>query len=87
MNTLDWYQIAYAENSPGRVFKLSEAGLNDRLEQASELTGGLLVWTDQLGVKTLVRRTSDAKLSPSSKNPYLKRLSKCKNNESAQLNC
>ena len=61
MNTLDWYQIAYAENSPGRVFKLSEAGLNDRLEQASELTGGLLVWTDQLGVKTLVRRTSDAK--------------------------
>lgn len=61
MNTLDWYQIAYAESSPGRVFKLSEAGLNDRLEQASELTRGLLVWTDQLGVKTLVRRTSDVK--------------------------
>jgi len=58
-NSLDWYQIAYAENSPGRVFKLSEADLNDRLESASELTGNILVWTDQLGIKSLVRTTDN----------------------------
>lgn len=58
-NSLDWYQIAFAENSPGRVFKLSEADLNDRLESATKLTGDILTWTDQLGIKSLVRTTDD----------------------------
>ena len=57
--TLDWFQLAYAENSPGRIFKLSENDLSDRLEQSNSLTNNTLVWTDQLGIKTLVRRTND----------------------------
>lgn len=57
-NSLDWAQIAYAIGSPGRVFRLSEKDLNNRLEKIEELTDRKLIWTDQLGVKNLVRATN-----------------------------
>lgn len=60
-NTLDWFDIAFAANSPGRVFKLNESDLNERLEDFETLTDGKIAWADQLGIKNLVRRTKDKK--------------------------
>lgn len=56
--TLDWYEISFAANSPGRVFKLSESDLNERLEQFEQLTAGKVIWTDQLGIKNLICSTA-----------------------------
>jgi hypothetical protein len=56
---LDWFQIAYDIGSPGKIFRLSEQDLNQRLEDAGRWTHGQLEWVDQLGVKNLTRRTSD----------------------------
>ncbi|WP_278850985.1 DUF4007 family protein [Parasutterella excrementihominis] len=52
--SLDWFQISFAANSPGRVFKLSERDLNERLEEVESISSGKLLWTDQLGIKNLV---------------------------------
>lgn len=56
--TLDWFQISFAQDSPGRVFKLTEQDLNNRLEEFEELTSGELVWSDQLGIKNLISKRS-----------------------------
>lgn len=52
--SLDWFQISFAANSPGRVFKLSERDLSERLEDVESISSGKLMWTDQLGIKNLV---------------------------------
>jgi hypothetical protein len=58
-NTLDWFQIAHAIGSPGKIFRLTEQDLNQRLEEANRCTDGMLDWVDQLGVKNLIRRTNN----------------------------
>ncbi|MBH1761596.1 DUF4007 family protein [Stenotrophomonas maltophilia] len=42
--------------SPGRVFKLDERGIEDRLSGLESLTDGQLRWTDTAGVRQVSRQ-------------------------------
>ena len=54
--TLSFNNIAHADNSPGRVFKLDEISIADRLSQLEDLTGKKLIWTDSQGIRSVSRR-------------------------------
>lgn len=53
--TLSFNTIAYEFGSPGRVFKLSEDALADRLSALSDDTKGYLAWTDSAGLRQVSR--------------------------------
>ena len=61
--TLDFNRIAYDYGSPGRVFKLDPKSVDMRLNRLESLTDGQLVWTEQAGLRQLVRN-KDAFLDP-----------------------
>lgn len=48
-NTLSFESIAYEHGSPGRVFKLDEESVADRLINLETLTQGHYVWSDTAG--------------------------------------
>ena len=50
-STLSFNTIAYEFGSPGRVLKLSEDALADRLAALSDDTNGFLAWTDSAGLR------------------------------------
>ncbi len=54
--TLTFDELAYAARSPGRVFKLDEAALSDRLERVGELTGGAWQLTETAGFRQITVR-------------------------------
>lgn len=54
--TLDFNHIMYDFGSPGRVFKLDAGSVDRRLSRLEELTGGALVWTEQAGLRQVIRR-------------------------------
>ena len=54
-SSLAFETIAYAEGSPGRVFKLDEESIAQRLISLSDFTGGKLVWTDSAGLRQVHR--------------------------------
>lgn len=54
-STLSFNTIAYEFGSPGRVFKLSEDALADRLAALSDDTRGYLAWTDSAGLRQVSR--------------------------------
>lgn len=62
--TLDFNRIAYDFGSPGRVFKLDPKSIDARLSRIETLTDEALVWTEQAGLRQIVRR-GDALSSPS----------------------
>lgn len=49
--TLAFNSIAHDYGSPGRVFKLDEDSVGERLSKISELTNGSLEWTDSSGLR------------------------------------
>lgn len=55
-STLDYSSLMHGVGSPGRVFRLDETSLLQRLEALEELTEGELVWTEQAGIRTVTRR-------------------------------
>ena len=55
-STLDFMRIYHDIGSPGKVFRLTENSLVERLEELEELTEGKLVWSDQSGVRSLIRK-------------------------------
>jgi hypothetical protein len=57
--TLSFNTIAYEFGSPGRVFKLSEDALADRLAALSDDTRGYLAWTDSAGLRQVSRLGKD----------------------------
>lgn len=57
-SSIDYFQIAHAIGSPGKVFRLDEISLTRRLEDLEALTQGELIWTEQSGIKTVIRRKS-----------------------------
>lgn len=49
-------EIVYEPGSPGRLFKLDEDAVIDRLAQIPELSEGAYVWSDTAGVRSVARR-------------------------------
>jgi hypothetical protein len=52
---LPFDRIAHDYGSPGRVFKLDETSVGERVVRLEELTKGALVWTDSSGIRQLNR--------------------------------
>jgi hypothetical protein len=55
-STLSVERLAYEPGSPGRVFKLDEVSLIERLARIEESSRGRLVWLDTAGVRSVARR-------------------------------
>ena len=55
-SSLAFETIAYAEGAPGRVFKLDEESIAQRLIALSDFTGGKLEWTDSAGLRQVHRK-------------------------------
>ena len=53
--TLSVEAIAYEPGSPGRVFKLDENSIVERLTAIEEVTRGCVVWSDTAGVRQVLR--------------------------------
>jgi len=51
LSSLPFETIAYGEGSPGRVFKLDEDSVAERLFTLSDNTRGALSWTDSAGLR------------------------------------
>ncbi len=62
-STLDFNRIAYDFGSPGRVFKLDAKSIDKRLNQLEAITDEALVWTEQAGLRQVIRR-NDALTEP-----------------------
>ena len=56
MSSLAFESIAYGEGSPGRVFKLDEDSVAERLFNLDALTKGALSWTDTAGLRQVHRK-------------------------------
>ena len=54
--TLDFNSIAHAIGSPGRVFRIDENSLVRRLESLEQLTEGKMIWTEQAGIRMVLRK-------------------------------
>ena len=55
-SSLAFEAVAYAEGSPGRVFKLDEESIAQRLISLAEFTDGKLAWTDSAGLRQVHRK-------------------------------
>jgi hypothetical protein len=55
-SSLAFETVAYAEGSPGRVFKLDEESIAQRLITLADFTGGKLAWTDSAGLRQVHRK-------------------------------
>jgi hypothetical protein len=53
--TLSLDQIAHAPGSPGRVFRLDESSLLERLEQIEAISDGAFRWVDTAGLQQVTR--------------------------------
>jgi len=49
-------RVAHDYGSPGRVFKLDENAVADRLISLGELSGGQILWTEQDGIRQITRK-------------------------------
>ncbi|MBT9136535.1 MAG: hypothetical protein DDT34_01617 [Firmicutes bacterium] len=49
-------RVAYDYGSPGRVFKLDENAVADRLMALEDLTRGQIQWTEQAGIRQVTRK-------------------------------
>ena len=54
-NSMSFNNIVHADNSPGRVFKLDELSVADRLSQIEDQTNKKLIWTDSQGIRSVSR--------------------------------
>lgn len=57
--TADFNKIAYAPGSPGRVLKLDEISLESFLMDLGDVTGGMLRWVEQTGIRHVVSKLKD----------------------------
>ncbi|QBY54439.1 DUF4007 family protein [Cupriavidus oxalaticus] len=55
-SSLPFEAVAYAEGSPGRVFKLDEESIAQRLIALSDFTDRKLAWTDSAGLRQVHRK-------------------------------
>jgi hypothetical protein len=57
--TLSFESIAHDYGSPGRVFKLDENAVAERLMGLESLTRGVLRWSDSAGIRQVSRQPSE----------------------------
>lgn len=57
--TLSFEAIAHDYGAPGRVFKLDEHSVGERLTTLEEITGGQLAWSDSAGIRQISQKLSD----------------------------
>jgi hypothetical protein len=60
LSSLAFESIAFEEGSPGRVFKLDEDSIAERLLALEDLTLGALSWTDTAGLRQVHRNINKA---------------------------
>lgn len=70
-NTLSFESIAHDFGSPGRVFKLDEASVAERLIGLEEVSDGAMIWTDSAGLRQVSR--PNGRLDPRSSMKLLRR--------------
>ena len=58
-NTIAVESLAYEPGSPGRVFKLDEHSLIERLSRIDDSSGRRFAWSDTAGVRNVARRATD----------------------------
>lgn len=58
-SSLAFEMLAHGPGSPGRVFKMDENSLAERLFGLEARTGGVLVWTDSAGIRQVMKRPID----------------------------
>lgn len=64
-STLSFDLIAHGPGSPGRVFKIDENSLAERLSRIGERTSGKIFWTDTAGVRQIQKSSGlDNQLDP-----------------------
>lgn len=63
-STLSVEAIAYESGSPGRVFKLDENSVVERLTAMERVTNGRIVWSDTAGVRQAMRVKSISNALP-----------------------
>lgn len=51
--TISFEELAYGDRSPGKVFKIDETSIGDRLEQIEGLTHGSILFTETAGLKQI----------------------------------
>lgn len=59
-SSMAFESIVYGEGSPGRVFKLDEESVAERLFTLDEFTLGLISWTDTSGLRQVIRKNWDS---------------------------
>ena len=59
-STLSFNTIAHDYGAPGRVFKLDENSVSDRLSKIAEVTNNYLQWTDSSGLRQVIRTGNDS---------------------------
>lgn len=60
LSSMAFETIAYGEGAPGRVFKLDEDSVAERLLGLRDLTDGFLAWTDTAGLRQVHRQNGDS---------------------------
>lgn len=58
--TLSFESIAHGYGAPGRVFKLDEDSVGERLTSLEEITQGQLAWSDSAGIRQISRKLRDS---------------------------
>jgi hypothetical protein len=59
IRTLSFAEVVKGFGSPGRVFKLDENAVTERLTELDELTSGMLRWSDTAGVRNVTLHSRD----------------------------
>jgi len=58
-STLSVEAISFEPGSPGRVFRLDDVSLVDRLSNIGETSGGAFIWSDTAGLRNVSRRSAE----------------------------
>lgn len=72
--TISVEQASYAPGSPGRIFKLDEDSVLERLTRMDRVTDGALIWSDTAGLRQVarVRAPNEARLLERAYNVFKK---------------